>query len=373
MIVVVIVPTYNERESIGPLIDALQEQFCKLPHDMRVLVVDDESPDGTGGAVRGKQAQYANVHLISGSKSGLGNAYVRGMKHALDHLSADVVFQMDADFSHKPEDIPRLMAALEEGADMIIGSRYVAGGRVPDQWGLHRKLISRMGNFVAHYVAGLYKIRDCTAGFRAIRKSVIEGIDWSSIAVQGYAFQVALLNQALLQKAIVREIPVEFVDRAHGESKLGLKDIVEFVANAWWIRFQSSRTFFRFAAVGASGVVVNLAFFSVFLGLGMNKFVASPLAIEISILWNFWLNNVWTFSARRTESSLPMRGVKFNAVCIAALGVSYLTFMVMSVIFPETSPHIHQLISIVPASLMNYFLNSYWTFRRCSPNDEAIL
>jgi dolichol-phosphate mannosyltransferase len=363
MIVVVIVPTYNERESIGPLIDALQEQFCELPHDMRVLVVDDESPDGTGESVRGKQMEYANVHLITGSKSGLGNAYVRGMKHALEHLSADVVFEMDADFSHKPEDIPRMMAALEEGADMIIGSRYVEGGRVPDQWGLHRKLISRMGNLVARYVAGLYKIRDCTAGFRAIRKSVIERIEWSAISAQGYAFQVALLNQALLHKATVCEIPVEFVDRAHGESKLGLRDIVEFIANAWWIRFQSSRTFFRFAAVGASGVVVNLALFSVLLGLGMNKYGASPLAIEISILWNFWLNNGWTFAARMTESSLSIRGVKFNVVSIAALGVSYLTFMAMSAIFPETSPHIHQLIGVIPASLVNYFLNSSWTFR----------
>ena len=140
--VVIILPTYNERENIGNLIDALQAQFETLPHDMQILVVDDSSPDGTADVVRMKQASSSNVHLLMGQKSGLGAAYIRGMMHAMDQLGADAVFEMDADFSHKPEDVPRLMAALDAGADFVIGSRYVKGGSIPEKWGLLRRMNS---------------------------------------------------------------------------------------------------------------------------------------------------------------------------------------------------------------------------------------
>ncbi|HEY6044518.1 MAG TPA: glycosyltransferase, partial [Nitrosospira sp.] len=157
--VVIILPTYNERENIGNLIDALQAQFKTLPHDMQILVVDDSSPDGTADVVRMKQASSFNVHLLMGQKSGLGAAYIRGMIYAMDQLGADAVFEMDADFSHKPEDVPRLLAALDAGADFVIGSRYVKGGSIPEKWGFLRRMNSWGGNIVARYVAGIYKVR----------------------------------------------------------------------------------------------------------------------------------------------------------------------------------------------------------------------
>ena len=362
MRVVIIVPTYNERENIGPLIEALQVEFEGLNHDMRILVVDDESPDGTSEVVREKQRVYSNVHLILGRKKGLGAAYIRGMRHATDHLGADVVFEMDADFSHKPEDVPRLMAALEDGADFVIGSRYVKGGRIPDEWGFHRRMISRCGNLAARCIAGLYRVKDCTAGFRAIRKTVIDHIDWSVLTVQGYAFQIALLNQAVIYNAVVKEIPVEFINRTHGESKLGLSDILEFIVNVWWIRLHNSKTFLKFGAVGVSGILVNLSFFTLFLWSGLHKYLASPLAIEMSVLWNFWLHNVWTFGSRDVSSSIPMKCLKFNLVSLGALVVSYSSFVILSIFFPAVSPQIHQLIGIIPGTLVNYFMNSYWTF-----------
>ncbi|HQA12400.1 MAG TPA: glycosyltransferase, partial [Zoogloea sp.] len=116
-------------------------------------------------------------------------------------LQADVVFEMDADFSHKPEDVPRLLAAIDEGADFVIGSRYVPGGTIPEEWGLYRRLNSRFGNIVARYLAGIYSVRDCTAGFRAIRTSILRRIDFDKLRVQGYAFQVALLHAAKTNKA----------------------------------------------------------------------------------------------------------------------------------------------------------------------------
>lgn len=174
--VVLILPTYNERHNIGNMIEALQVQFGNIliPHDMHILVVDDSSPDGTADIVREKQSIYANVHLLMGQKKGLGAAYVRGMIYAMDKLQADAVFEMDADFSHKPADVPRLMDALDQGADFVIGSRYVKGGSIPQEWGLLRRMNSLGGNIVARYVAGIYKVRDCTAGFRAIRTTLLK-------------------------------------------------------------------------------------------------------------------------------------------------------------------------------------------------------
>ena len=361
--IVIIIPTYNERANIALLLDALQEQFARLEHDMHVLVVDDDSPDGTQDIVRECMRTMPNLGLITGEKQGLGSAYIREMQHVLRTASADAVFEMDADFSHKPEDVPRLIAALESGADFVIGSRYVGGGSIPPDWGLLRRMNSRVGNLVARYLAGIYRIRDCTAGFRAIRTSLLSRIDLADLRVQGYAFQIALLYEAVIRKARIVEIPVDFIERREGESKLGLDDIIEFLQSALWLRFRSSTTFIKFGIVGGSGVLVNLGCFSLLLMLGMNKFLASPIAIELSIVWNFFLNNAWTFRWRSKHDRLHQRGLKFNAVSFLTLGVSFGTFTALSLTFPDLSPYLSQLAGIVPAALLNYFLNSYWTFK----------
>lgn len=360
---VIILPTYNERDNIEKLVAALSEQFARIPHEMHMLVVDDNSPDGTADVVRALQRRYPNLHLLVGERAGLGAAYVRGMAYALDELGAEAVMEMDADFSHRPEDVPRLMANLDNGADFVIGSRYVPGGTVPKEWGWLRRANSLVGNIVARYVAGIYRVRDCTAGFRAITARILRRVNPPDIRVQGYAFQVALLHAAIGQGAKVVEVPVNFVDRTHGVSKLGLRDILEFILNAWWIRFQSSKTFIKFVLVGASGVFVNLGLFTLLLSFGLNKYLASPLATEAAIISNFLLNNYWTFRRRKTRGGIRTKGLKFNIVSLLALGVSYGTFVVLSLLFPNVAPQIAQLIGMVPAMLVNYFLNSYWTFR----------
>src|SRR6201985_2656725 len=337
MKVVIILPTNNERGNIAALLASLQGEFRRLHHDMHVLVVDDNSPDGTAAVVREAMLTQPNVHLITGEKAGLGAAYIRGMQYALDELHADVVFEMDADFSHNPADVPRLLAELENSADFVIGSRHVKGGSIPAEWSIRRKLNSAGGNWVARYVAGLYGIRDCTAGFRAIRATILRQVDFSALRVKGYAFQVALLHQAVTLGAVVKEVPVHFIDRKYGQSKLGLNDIIEFIIIAWWIRMRALRTFLRFAVVGASGTIVNLGMFSVALHANLNKYVASPLAIGVSIIWNFVLNNYWTFKERRTRDRTRIKGLKFNLVSLASLGVSFTTFIAMTLFFPRLS------------------------------------
>lgn len=360
---VIILPTYNERENIDLVVQKLQHEFERMSHEMHILIVDDNSPDGTADVVRVLQNKYSNIHLIEGKKTGLGMAYIRGMQHACNSLGADVVFEMDADLSHKPEDIPRLMSEIDAGADFVIGSRYVKGGSIPSDWGLLRRLNSLGGNIAARYIAGISNVRDCTAGFRAIRTSILKRIDLNSLRVQGYAFQVALLHAAIMVNARIKEVPVDFIDRHSGDSKLGLRDIIEFIINVWWIRLLSSKTFIKFCIVGVSGVLVNLGFFTLLLNQGVNKYIASPLAIELSIISNFLLNNYWTFRYRRTKDRTRIRGLKFNLVSILALGVSYGTFVLLSVAYPNTAAQVHQFIGIIPAMFINYLLNSYWTFQ----------
>jgi dolichol-phosphate mannosyltransferase len=188
-------------------------------------------------------------------------------------------------------------------------------------------------------------------------------IDLDALKVRGYAFQISLLHEAIVNHAVIREIPVEFVDRKRGQTKLGLSDIVEFMLNAWWIRFERSKTFLKFSVVGATGVVVNLVSFTILINFGLNKFITSPVAIELSIMSNFLFNHFWTFSDRASNGRIHIRGLKFNIISVVALVVSYSTFLLLSMINPTGIPQIHQAAGIVPATLINYFLNAYWTFK----------
>jgi dolichol-phosphate mannosyltransferase len=362
MRIVIILPTYNERENLRALIPAIEEQFAAVAQEMSILVVDDDSPDGTANIAIELASQWNNIHLIAGPKRGLGVAYVRGILYALSELKAEAVIEMDADFSHKPEDLPRLIEGLKSH-DVVIGSRYVPGGSISASWSLWHRAVSFGGNVFARHVAGIRNVRDRTAGFRAIRASMLEGIDVSSIEGKGYSFQIGLLHRLQLGGARVLEIPVEFVDRSWGTSKLGVKDILEFIFLAWSIRLASLTTFVKFALVGLLGVGVNLGVLTALLAIGTNKFIASPIAIETSILTNFLLNNRWTFAERSYRDGLPSRGLKFNVVSVVALALSYSTFVLLSLAFPLLSALVAQALAVIPATLINYFFNSYWTFR----------
>ncbi len=245
MKIVIVLPTYNENGNISLLLDALFGLFPSLGHEMHVLVVDDRSPDGTGETVSAMMGTRPRLHLLTGEKRGLGNAYIRGIRYALDILEADAVMEMDADFSHDPKDIPKLIGALADGADFVIGSRYVPGGSIPGTWGILRILISKWGNVLARHVVGLADVRDCTAGFRAISSTLLRRIDFGLLDVRGYSFQVTLLNQAMINRASIREIPVHFGDRTRGETKLSFFDILEFVWKACRLRLAGRKPFPR--------------------------------------------------------------------------------------------------------------------------------
>ena len=226
---VVVIPTYQEALNIETAVRGVR---AALP-DAHVLVVDDDSPDGTAAIAEGLDASVGNVHVLRRSvREGLGPAYRAGWRWALDH-DFEVVVSMDADGSHDPAALGALLAAVENGADLAMGSRYVAGGSVPG-WPLHRLALSRVGNQYASIVLGI-PVRDATGGLRAYRADLLRRIDLSTIRANGYGFQIELVYRSMLLGAQVREVPITFVDRKLGESKMSAAIIGEALALvSWW-------------------------------------------------------------------------------------------------------------------------------------------
>jgi len=229
----VIVPTYNERFNIARLIPAVLAQDPSL----EVLVVDDGSPDGTGEIVDGIAANNARVHVMHrASKLGLGTAYIAGFRWALER-KYDLVFEMDADFSHNPERLPEFLVAIKE-SDVVLGSRYQDGHVNVVNWPMSRLFLSYGANIYARAVTGL-PIFDTTGGFKCFRRNVLESIDLNSVKSNGYAFQIEMSYRAWKRGFSLVEIPIIFVDRAEGVSKMSKKIVREAVWMVWRLRWWS--------------------------------------------------------------------------------------------------------------------------------------
>ena len=230
-----VIPTYNEAANIKPLLARLTALYPEAA--AAFLIVDDNSPDGTGWLAREFAETDNRVHLLEGRKEGLGRAYVRGLIYALEQLNAEVVVCMDGDFQHDPAEARRLLARIEDGADLVVGSRYVAGGGVAADWQGLRYRLSRWGNRLARRLTGIREIQDCTGGFRAVRGETLRRAGISSLTVRGYAFQIVLLHRLLRAGAAAVEEPITFQSRERGKTKLGLRDLLEFCYWALRLRF----------------------------------------------------------------------------------------------------------------------------------------
>ena len=226
----VILPTYNERENLPQIVPAI---LAAAP-DIDVLVIDDNSPDGTGALADELAARQPRLHVLHRSrKEGLGRAYLAGFAQALARGYGRIV-EMDADFSHDPAALPGLLEASKT-ADLVLGSRYVAGGGTVN-WGLGRRLLSKGGSLYARTILGL-PIRDLTGGFKCFRRDVLESIDLESVRSSGYAFQIELTYRAVKRGFTVREIPIVFADRRVGKSKMSRAIVAEALWMVWKIRF----------------------------------------------------------------------------------------------------------------------------------------
>lgn len=332
MKVVIIIPTYNEKGNIERLITILEEEiFPKIKtHQMNILVADDTSPDGTGQVVRDLMKKYRNLDLITGPKEGLGAAYVRAMDYAVGKLKAEVMFEMDADLSHDPQKIPEFLEKIDGGYDLVVGARYIKGGSIPKNWGLHRKAFSVFGNLIVRVVLGRFWHHDFTTGYRALRKEVFEKIRPELTAFRGYTFQVSFLHKAMQQGFKIGEIPFHFVDRTLGKSKIApreyILDLLKYIFIARFLEILRS-PFPKYAVTGFMGYVINAVGLEFFFRLGFSPGVAGAIGSELAIIWNFTLNNFWAFRKYQITEirRIPIKFLQFNAVSFGSVAIIFLS------------------------------------------------
>lgn len=248
MNIVVVMPTYNEAENIGRMIDALVgEEFPKIKnHKMMLLVVDDHSPDGTWKIVLDKQKKYKNIFLSdSETKRGLGGAYIDGFNYAIKELKADGIMEMDADFQHDPKDVKRFVAEFDKGYDYILGTRYIEGGSIPKDWGFKRKFLSVVGNLFGRTALLWFDIHDLTTGYRLARvKGFLDQMDFKRIFSRSYSYKWRLIYEMKSRHAKIKEISITFFHREKGWSKMDGDDFLQslkVIVQIWAVRLGVGR------------------------------------------------------------------------------------------------------------------------------------
>ena len=326
--VVIIIPTYNEKENIGRMIDVLESEiFPKIKTaQMEVLVVDDKSPDGTAEIVKEKMKSFKNVTLNLGNKQGLGAAYKRGMDYAMKEMKADAVIEFDADFQHDPKHIIDLVEKFDEGFDYVIGSRFVEGGSIPKDWGIERKFLTIYGGLFSRTVLffpNINKVKDVSTGLKLTRvKGVLDKVDFSKVA-NDFCYKTQILYQIVNMGAKVTEIPLQFKTREKGETKMGFSTIIGTFKAIILLRLTDPKMlrFIKFGTVGFLGFVVNFFFLRLFRSLGFAEILAWLLSTELAIVNNYILNNVWTFSKEKIGGvkKTIFKFLQFNLTSAGAL------------------------------------------------------
>ena len=361
--VFIIIPTYNEAENITSLV----EKICSLGGDFRIIIVDDNSPDGTADiAERLGQSQGNVLVLRRPGKMGIGSAFRDGMKAALSFPECEHIITMDADLSHDPRDIPRLLEASAE-ADLVQGSRYIKGGEIIG-WNLYRKLVSRLANLIYKYLFGL--ANEVTTSFRVYSRECAQIVASGESADQYYfsAASALLVKDSGLK---VKEVPIRFVNRRLGTSKLDRSEIISslrFIARTFWhrqVRALDYKRFLKFCVVGVSGVLVNEGLLWLLTdGFGLFYLYSAIVSIEASIISNFTLNNIWTFRDRRLASdNIFIRLLKYNLTCLIGVGLNIFVLWLLTEILG-----MHYLISnifgIVVAFIWNYTASVKWIWKK---------
>lgn len=335
MRVVNIIPTYNEKENIGIMLDALLDIEKKNPkYKFLHLVADDNSPDGTANVVRRYMKKHKNIYLITGPKKGLGYALLRSYKYAVENLKADVIIPNDADMSFDPYKIPKLLEKIDEGYDVVVASRHVGKGGT-EGWSLFRKLNHLVANEIfATYIAGIKEVKDHNGNFKAIRvKGVLDQVDFDKllekIKIRGFVIQTYILYVLSKYTKKFAEVPVVFKFRTRGEAKIGkkylksyLRDTFEYMKLCVLMRLERSAQFFKFCVVGAIGYIVNATTLQLFAAVWhWPEFLAWGVSTELSIISNFTWNNLWTFKAKKITGirQILNKFFQFNLTSAGAL------------------------------------------------------
>ena len=331
-IAVIVIPTYNEADAIGKMIDHLFKKtfptvdnwVCKL------LIVDDTSPDGTYKIVEKYKKKYDNLHLyLNKEKAGIGGAYVKGFKYAMKELKADVVIEFDADFQHPPQNIPVMLKKIDEGYDYVLGSRKVKGGSNPKGWGFKRVFFSEVGGLVARFVLffpfkNFFKITDPTTGLKASRvKGFVDKMDMDNLYSKQFGYKLEFLYQMVGLGAKFTEIPLQFGLRTVGESKISGNTAKDVFRSVFLLRWNDAFTqkFLKFGTVGFIGYLVNATLLQVVSNLSPYEWLAWLLSTEAAIISNFTLNNIWTFKSDKIKGlgDIIKKFLQFNFTSAGAL------------------------------------------------------
>lgn len=331
-----IIPTYNEKENIGKMIETIVTIGKKYPGwKNSILVIDDRSPDGTSEIVEKYMKKYTQVVLLSKKKEGLGKALIMGYEYAINKLHADVVIPNDADFQWDPHDYPKLMKRIEEGFDVVVASRHVKGGKVVG-WNWFRKLNHEVSNsLLAWWLAGVHEVTDHAGNFKAIRvKKILEKVPLSKMKNVGFSFQLHILYELSKARAIFTEVPVVFKERKLGRSKIGfnkyyIRDIIEYVRSSILIRADRSKKFIKYLIVGGTGFLVQTLISRYLIAFHVNPGIAVSVGAEGAIISNFLFNNRWTF--RHHKITGLRRIYKFIQFNIASVGAIIIQGVVVSI------------------------------------------
>jgi dolichol-phosphate mannosyltransferase len=353
----VVIPTYNERENITPLVERIDRALA--PRDYEVVFVDDNSRDGTAELVNSLSGKYPVRAIVRKDERGLATAVI----HGIEHSDGDIIVVMDADLQHPPEVIPDLLSKTEGGADIVIASRYVKGGGMKE-WGLIRRIISKGAIMLAHLLLPTTRrIEDPMSGFFSFKR---QALGKARLSPRGYKILLEILIEGKFRNAA--EVPFTFESRSLGASKLNARQQIEYLKHLFSLMWRTGELlrFLKFCLVGASGVGVNLGIFWLLTrwgGMRENDFLALAIAIEVSIITNFTLNEYITFRDRRSPgASFFLRLLKFNAICIAGASIQAGVYALLHHVL-GIYDLVSNLIGIIIAMLWNYLLNTWLTWR----------
>lgn len=355
----VIIPTYNEKDNITPLVEQLHGVLSGYKYE--IIFVDDNSRDGTIELARSLEARYPIKIIVRTTERGLATAVAEGFKHA----TGDIFVVMDADLQHPPEFILSLLKGIEDGSDISVSSRYVTGGGTKD-WSLTRRIISKGAIFISHLLLpASRKVKDITTGFFALKREVVQGVELKPV---GWKILLEVIYMGSYQKVV--EVPFVFTGRTKGKSKLNTKQEAAYLKHIWSLMLRKGelRRFIKFCLVGGSGVVVNegiLALVTLF--TAWSKYVAVIPGIEISIITNFVLNDYFTFRDRKEQNrSYLNRLLRYNAVSIGGALINLGLYSLITGVFGLDSLSgrlFANFIAIIIAFLWNYLVNSWWTWK----------
>jgi dolichol-phosphate mannosyltransferase len=412
MKVVVIIPTYNEKENIERMINVLESDvFPKIPkYSLEILVADDNSPDGTADIVKTLAKKWKNITLLMGEKKGLGAAYAKAMQYAMNKMGAYAVIELDADFQHDPNEVIKLVKAMDDGADYVIGSRYIPGGKIPKEWGIHRKFLSFFGSLFARIVFLRFDIHDMTSGLKLTKTEFLQKVDLNNLLSNYYAYKIHILYEMLQLKAKIKEVPIVFHERKKGTSKIETKDLFDSFRVVMRLRIRESKRFIKFLIVGGTGFTNQVLWqeLSVFLGVALflaeifypsigrffhvtnviefKNIIAVAIGAEAAIISNFLINNFWTFQDTRRlkeKSHVLVRMIKFNAASLISFFIQLIAATVAIAVFGVSIPVVGidvptRLLFIVPTIIflvipINYFIYNkiIWKTQYLSNNEDS--